>query len=56
MYASLSGFFNSAEFFWRCIDFFAVYMNSFLLIAENYSIVWRYHNAFVHSPVDRHLG
>ena len=27
----------------------------FLFIAEEYSIIWRYHNLFIYSPVEGHL-
>ena len=30
--------------------------NGFLFMSEKYSIVYMYHNFFIHSSVDRHLG
>ena len=41
--------------FLRFIHFVAWLINLSLFIPEKYSIVWIYHNLFIHSSVDEHL-
>ena len=40
----------------RFIHLFRTDSNVFLFMAEQYSIMYMYHNFFIHSSVDGHLG
>lgn len=49
-------FFHSTKWFWNSAMLLHISVICVFFIADLYSIVWIYHNLFIHFPTDGHLG
>lgn len=54
MYCWVVGFFHWALYLWD--SWYCTGSSSFIFIVVYCSIVWIYHDWFIHSPADKHLG
>lgn len=55
MISFISGFFSS-HYVWEVDPFVPRSCSSFILMALEYSVVWIYHNLYIHSLDDGHVS